>query len=444
MGRIGRTLAVKSLTRFFVATVIVLAACLPLMYLLMERYYKEDLDELIIFRYDDFVKHKLPAFSTNDIPVWNGYNEDMLILPYREGLKIGEVSQEEHYNRAEGHEIYYRVYYGEVLIEGHPYVFMSRIPMIESKDLWKTLSAQYGVLFIVLLLSLSVLYYYMSKRLWRPFYTTLGAISRFDLGQGVVPAMGTSDTVEFERLNRILEELLSGNIRVYNDQKKFIENASHELQTPLAVFLSQLDMLLQSPDLTDRQSRTIQMLYSVASRMTRLNKNLLLLAKIDNSQFRQREDLDFIQLLNAQLEYLRPMAEDNGLSMTVQTDNSLIINANKTLVESLVNNIVVNAINHNVQNGAILVSVCGTRFTVTNTGEGTALDPEVIFRRFNKSTDGRKGNGLGLSIVAQIVRLHKWGIAYEYTDSGHSFIVNFAAKTAAPLSHPPDMNNDTI
>ncbi|MFT3738645.1 MAG: HAMP domain-containing sensor histidine kinase [Breznakibacter sp.] len=392
----------------------------------MEKFYAEDLDELIEYRSEEFIKVHLPGFSKENIGVWNGFNEDVLILPFDETYPLGMIRQKEYFNKAEGHNIDYRIMYRRIAIEGQPYILISRVPMIERGDLIATLCTQYGLLFVILLVSLSAVYYYMSKKLWHPFYNTLNIIENFNLEQAIVPEFKKTGILEFERLNKILTALLSNDIKIYNHQKKFIENASHELQTPLAIFLSQLDMLLQSPDLTESQTTTVQSLYTVAARMTRLNKNLLLLAKIDNAQFRQMEDIDFIKLLYTQLSYLRDMAENNGLTISIEIANDLKIRANKTLTESLVNNLIVNAIRHNKPDGTIRIEVKGNKLSVTNNGDETSLDTTKVFQRFSRTSEEKKGNGLGLSIVLQIAKLHKWELEYNFAEKQHCFTVNFS------------------
>lgn len=420
-----KSLANKSLRKFSFLTFTTLLCCAPFMFFLMEKLYAKDLDELIEYRRDEFVELRLPQFKEIDIPIWNEYNEDVFILPFDEKYLTQKAHREEAFNSAEGHNIYYRIVYEKISIEGQPYILMSRIPMIERHDLLGTLVCQYGILFVVLLISLSMIYYYMSKKIWNPFYRTLEMIGEFNLEQGSIPQFEATDTAEFEYLNGILTGLLSDNVEVFQHQKKFIENASHELQTPLAILLSQLDMLLQEPNLTESQVDTIQSLYAVASRMTRLNKNLLLLAKMDNAQFKERESVDFNQLLNIQLSYLQGMAESNGIEVAVKIDNQLQIVANKILVESLINNLLINAIRHNVDGGKIEIEVTNDSFIVRNMGEQSPLDSTRIFERFSRTSEKRKGNGLGLSIIAQISKFHNWGVSYSYTDMLHCFAVKF-------------------
>jgi Signal transduction histidine kinase len=297
--------------------------------------------------------------------------------------------------------------------------------MIEKHDLMRTLTSQYALLFFIMLVSLSAVFYFLSKRLWWPFNETLAKIQNFNLEKGNVPQFATTDTTEFVQLNSILKNLILSNLSAYKKQKEFIENASHELQTPLAVFKSQLDMLLQQPRLTQQQMDIIQSLYSISARMTRLNKNLLILARIDNDQYGEMENIDFIQTLYAQLAFLRERAESNRIKVNVEINNNLHVRANKILMESLIINLIVNAIRHNIENGMIDIQVSDHCFIVSNTGTSQSIDKEKVFRRFNRKSEEKKGNGLGLSIVHEICKMHGWTIHYDYKDGLHSFVVRF-------------------
>lgn len=416
-----RTLADKNLRGFFIYTTLVLLCCAPLLFFLMKHFYAEDLDELIIFRSDEFISKRLPSFSKEDIDHWNKYNEDVAIVPYSDLYVFDKPVKEPFFNSAEGYPVDYRVFYRKIVIDGKPFVLMSHIPMIENKDLLATMGSQYGLLFLALLVSLTILQRMMSKKLWKPFYDTLDKIEGFKLESGQKPDFEQTTTIEFSRLNEKLNGLMVDNITIYKQQKEFIENASHELQTPLAVFKSQLDILLQQPGLTQSNTEIIRSLYAVSARMTRLNKNLLFLARIDNAQLSNMEVVDFVKILHDQLMYLRELAESEGLTVHEETGNSLNLKANKLLVESLINNMVVNAIRHNVKEGTINIKVDKSGLKVSNTGVPYALDPNKIFRRFSRSSEEKKGNGLGLAIVQQICIMHGWEVSYNYENNLHIF-----------------------
>jgi len=415
----------KNLSQFLLYTTIILIGCAPLFFFVMKYFYTKDLDELIIYRCNEFQEERLPRFNIGEIEIWNRYNEDIQILPYADSYVLDVTVEDFLFNKAEGHNIDYRIIYKRIEIENQPYILMSRIPMIETKDLLWNLFAQYGLIFVVLLFSLTLVQRIVSKRLWSVFYSSLKKIENYSLEQEVIPQFEKTDIKEFSQLNKILSTLISNNLTIYKQQKEFIENASHELQTPLAVFQSKLDILLQDSNLTQSQSDTIQLLYNTSSRLTRLNKNLLLLAKIDNFQFKETHDIDFVHVLNSQLNYLKDLAENNGLHVSVEINNSLIINANPILLESLINNLIVNSIRHNINNGAISITVDKDRFTVGNTGDVSSLNKDKIFRRFSRPSEEKAGNGLGLSIVSQICKFHGWDIEYHYKDMLHVFTIHF-------------------
>jgi len=391
----------------------------------MKFFYTKDLDELIIYRSDEFITERLSQFSISEIDEWNKYNEDIQLLPYNDNYVLDKTVEEFLFNKAEGHNIDYRIIYKKVRVDSKPYILMSRIPMIENHDLMWNLFYQYGLIFIILLISLGIVQRLISKKSWTPFYNSLGKIENYTLEQGNIPEFERTDIKEFHRLNEILTNLISNNLKIYKQQKEFIENASHELQTPLAVFQSQLDILLQEPDLTEKHLTIIQSLYAVSSRLSRLNKNLLLLAKIDNSQFKDVEEIDFAEFLNLSLPYFKDLAENNGIRLNIDMDTSLLIRANKILLGSLINNLVINAIKHNSDNGTVSITVKKREFIISNTGENILLNNEKIFRRFGRTAEDKKGNGLGLSIVYQICKYHGWEIEYKFIDELHTFIVMF-------------------
>lgn len=391
----------------------------------MEALYAEDLDQLIEFRSEQFMKEDSSSLKTSDIEYWNRFNEDMKIYSFENTYPLNKVVQKPFYSQAEKHEIDYRIYYNKINIEGKPYVFMSRIAMIETKDLLRTLGIQYLLFFVIIITGLLALQRILSRRLWKPFYNSLNEIENFKLEKGKIPDFEQTTTTEFVRLNNNLNKLMQDNITSYNQQKEFTENASHELQTPLAVFQSQLDLLLQDSSLNEPQMNVIESLYDVSSRLTRLNKNLLLLSRIDNSQFKETITIDFSQLLEHQLTYFKELASNNGITVAVDIQNPLMITANKVLLESLINNLISNAIRHNYSGGLINIQVKDNTFQISNSGDKSSLNKDKVFRRFSRTSEERKGNGLGLSIVNQICKLHGWEVGYNYTDDLHCFYVIF-------------------
>lgn len=317
-------------------------------------------------------------------------------------------------------------YYAEDLIDIMEAVKAGQpIPALDLEaDIMQGIMLQFALITGVVGIAIVLTVRFILRRLWKPFDDTLKEMEEFRLEDGRLPALPESDIKEFIRLNHTLEILMKNSLTSYRSQKEFTENASHELQTPLAVFQSKLDLLLQLPDLTERQAEMIQNLYQVSGRLSRLNRNLLLLAKIDNNQYARMEETDVVKLM----EELLPSLETLAGSITIERDfkvKSLAVHANRTLLESLVSNLVINAVRHNRAGGTIRLVLDERCLMIANTSDEQALNPELIFNRFYRPSEKTKGNGLGLAIVKAICEYHGWNIDYGYQKGIHCFTVHF-------------------
>lgn len=317
-------------------------------------------------------------------------------------------------------------YYAEDMIDIIEAVGQGQpIPALDlEEDIMQGVMLQFGLIVGVLAVAIVLTLRFISRRLWQPFDQTLRQIEAFRLEDGKLPALPDTDIKEFARLNLSLETLMGNSLASYRTQKEFTENASHELQTPLAVFQSKLDLLLQQPGLTERQAELIQGLYEDSNRLARLNRNLLLLAKIDNRQYGQMEDIRLTRFLDELTPFLQTLAGDLFLYEEF-TNSTLTVRANRTLLESLINNLVVNAVRHNRPKGEIYLTVSGRELTIANTSDEPALDARLIFNRFYRPSEKVKGNGLGLAIVRAICEYHGWTVAYRYEEGMHRFTVRF-------------------
>ena len=317
-------------------------------------------------------------------------------------------------------------YYAEDMIDIIEAVGQGQpIPALDlEEDIMHGIMIQFGVITVVLAVAIVLTVRFISRRLWKPFDETLLRIEGFRLEDGKLPALPESDVEEFARLNRTLTALMESSLASYRTQKEFTENASHELQTPLAVFQSKLDLLLQQPRLSEQQAEIIQGLYENVTRLSRLNRNLLLLAKIDNRQYGQMEDINLARFLEEQTPFLKSIAGDIFFYEEL-ANSSLTVRANRTLLESLVNNLMVNAVRYNRPGGEIYLTVSGRKLTVSNTSDEPVLDGRQVFNRFYRPSEKVKGNGLGLAIVRAICEYHGWAVGYRYEEDMHSFTVTF-------------------
>lgn len=308
----------------------------------------------------------------------------------------------------------------EATQSGHP------VPPTDlEQDTISGIVLQFALTMGILLISLVLMLKFISKRLWAPFDDTMQRTELFSLEKGEIPIYIKSDIKEFNRLNAVLTRLTKKNLQIYKMQKEFTENASHELQTPIAVFKSKLDLLLQQPNLTEQQADLLQSLYDVAARLARLNKNLLLLAKIENKQYSELETVDLVEVVNRLLPLFSELAQDMTIHKKIEMD-SCPIRANRILLESLMNNLIINAFRHNRPKGEITIAISNHELTVSNTSSEGEIDQDTLYKRFHRSTTEAKGNGLGLAIIKAICDFHGWEISYYYKAYEHQFSIYFS------------------
>jgi len=409
---------------FFAIVLLLLSA--PFFYSMMDRLYKDDVDEAILLRKKEFHQYNLPTLHQEDIKIWNKYNRDIWILPDTTTGAINRIQETVFLDTLQQEWEPYRVLFNPILIDKQPYILRIRINLVESEDLMKAVAKLYSGILVALLGVLFVLTRVISKRLWHPFYDTLAKIQKFNLEQQSVPVFHNTAINEFKALNAGLMKLINANLKVYQSQKEFTENAAHELQTPLAVFQSKLDLLLQHASLEEEQADIIISLYETASRLSRINKNLLLLAKLGNTQFQNRQDVDVRATIEEILPYFTEQAQQKDLKISAcLTDQPLWVQANKGLLEIMVNNLFLNAVRHNVISGTISILIETNTLTFTNTGQTTPLREGLLYKRFAATSGHTQSSGLGLAIVYQICQLHNWQISYQFINQQHQFSITF-------------------
>lgn len=279
--------------------------------------------------------------------------------------------------------------------------------------------------FFILIIGFWILNRRLSQKLWKPFHDTLQQLKSFQLNKQTEIQFSPTDIIEFNELNAALDKLLRHSISTYKSQKEFTENASHELQTPLAIIKHKLDLLLQKEPVTERQYQLIEEIHTTLTRITRINKNLLLLAKIENQQFTESESIDFSSLVRDCTTQLEEHFHNKNIRLQIRIDNNITTEGNKTLCEMLINNLLLNAIRHSDPNSVVEIYVHKNGITVLNSGS-TALDNTTIFNRFTRHSEEQSGSGLGLAIIQQICNRHNWTIHYTFQDGFHSFSVHWS------------------
>lgn len=310
-------------------------------------------------------------------------------------------------------------------IHGKPYRFAIETNIEESDETVLAIAMVTLSFFVLLLAGFFYLNRRLSKTLWQPFYKTLASLKSFELSGETAVDTGKSNIVEFEELNGAIDKLISKNIATYKQQKEFTENASHELQTPLAILKSKIDLLLQDETLTQEQAEKIAALNVSLSRASRVNKNLLLLSKIESQQIDDaREMIPLQDMIDESLGFLQDQILSRNITVKTQYTGKTIVSAGKNLAEMVVMNLLLNAIKHNVEAGKIDVVLSEKELTISNSGP-EPLNPDALFKRFSSASRTTAGSGLGLAIVKEICSRYKWQVSYAFRDGFHFFTVRF-------------------
>ena len=261
----------------------------------------------------------------------------------------------------------------------------------------------------------------LSGRLWHPFYDTLARIKRFDLSSGTSLALDRPEITEFRELNDVLQKMADKMQQDYRSLKEFTENASHEMQTPLALINAKVEQLIQSEQLTETQTHWIESIYQASQRIARLNQGLLLLAKIENRQFNDSQPIDLASLLTEKLTDMEEVLSFKELSVSMKAIKPFDVLLPPALADILVTNLVNNAIKHNQVKGRIDLVSTTDQLCLSNTGRQLTSSPERLFDRFKKESTGPDSVGLGLSIIRQIGDSYGLNINYQETDGIHRF-----------------------
>lgn len=310
-----------------------------------------------------------------------------------------------------------------IYLNKKPFRFTIETNIEESQETIFFISATTVFLFILIVGGLLFLNRRLSKSVWKPFRKTLDQLKTFNLNQQTKIDFEETEIKEFDELNQSLSKLIDQNISVYKTQKEFTENASHELQTPLAILKNKLDILLQNQDLTEKQYQIAEEMNKALTRSSRINRNLLLLAKIDNSQFDNSELIRFDELLNQSIEILQEHFEQKNITVKSEISPNVEVKGNSSLMEVLINNLILNAIRHTSSNGLINIRLTNLVFEVSNSGT-EKLNEDLLFKRFSKLSADNRGSGLGLAIIKQICILQNWKINYRFENNLHLFSID--------------------
>jgi len=420
----------KPFKAFTIYAMIILLVSIPIYFWVVDWIWVTEIDdhhEIIMERIEN--RFEQAHVSGHDLETilntWNTLQPSSSIMPITENIarpdSIYEVTK---YNEYEQESDRFRGLQTVIEIDKKPYLLNIETNVEEAYETIFAIGLVTVLLYGILVFGFIQLNHKISKSVWEPFDNTLKKLRIFDLSLSKGVEFETSDIEEFEELNQTISKLIAENINAYNQQKAFVANASHELQTPIALLKSKLEMLFQDEKLSATQSELVNAIQIPLARLTRVNKNLLLLARIDNSKFSDISEIDFSEKVEKSEELLQDYISERELTYKKEISGIARVTCSLFLAETLVNNLLSNAIRHSPVSSHIIVRIDENGISFLNSGVERLKD-ESLFKRFSISTTETTNSGLGLAIAKEICKQNGWGINYDFLDHFHIFSVRF-------------------
>lgn len=295
-------------------------------------------------------------------------------------------------------------------------------PTIEKADLLKAIMGWIVFLYALLLLMIIFLNAWVFRKNMKPLYKLLDWLDRYRLGHANEPLDNPTRIYEFARLNESLRSSVERSEQQFEQQKLFIGNASHEMQTPLAICKNRLEMLMEDDRLTEYQMGELMKTYHTLENLSRMNKSLLLLCKIDNGQFADIRLVSLNEVLGRYVNDYQEVYAYKKISVDISEEGVFEAMLSDALSVVLVTNLLKNAFVHTRPSGRIHVCISAREFCIANTGE-QALDTEHLFERFYQVKRKEGSTGLGLALVDSVCKAHRLRIRYNYEEGMHKFCV---------------------
>jgi len=372
-------------------------------------FYKELIGQKLKYEYP------LPIFEVDDFISETPIKDTMY---YKDTLFYRVV------NGVENRELYRELTSFETL-HNKTYKITIRDSLVKNQDFILIITLSVGVVVLLLIITVYFVNTVIMRNAWLPFYENLEILKSFSVENNQPIHLQNTDIDEFQELNQSLTKLTDKINSDFNNLKEFTENASHEMQTPLAIMQTKSEMLMQSENLNKTQLQQIKAIYLAVQRLSKLNKTLLLLSKIENRQFKEKESILVNDVIIKHLEIYEDFIENKKIKVNKKSTLDVKIEANPLLFDMIISNLISNAIKHNIENGSIDILTTDLFISFSNTGSPLQISSSSLFERFKKESNASNSFGLGLAIVKKVCDNNNWKINHSYIENQHNISIYF-------------------
>lgn len=300
-------------------------------------------------------------------------------------------------------------------IDGQHYRISYFNLLVEKDDITETVVFTMVVVFLLQLAFIGFFLRRISNRVFRPFQNSLNQIQKFNFSSNEPFEFSKSKIKEFDQLNEFLMRMSAKLLKDYRQIKEFSENISHEIQTPTSVVRGKLEHLMNE-DITEKQAELIHSAYQNNERIQRIVSSLSLLAKLENNEFETPTSINLTELVKKNLEMTKELIHVSGLELEQDIQEDVFSVIHPFIAEVMIQNLISNAVKHNIEEGWIRLQLNSEFLLVENSGILLRKNPEELLQRFKKESNKTESIGLGLAIVNQICKTY--GLSFTYTSEG--------------------------
>ncbi|MFZ7116717.1 MAG: sensor histidine kinase [Bacteroidota bacterium] len=301
------------------------------------------------------------------------------------------------------------------------YAVTLRKSLIDVEDLAEQIAMAMFYAYLAFIFISVVLNYVVLKHIFNPFYKTLTALRKYSLNTLVPLQFSKSKTTEFNQLNSELSELSKRIISDYRNIKEFNQNASHEIQTPLAIIKNKLELLMQSNELKEADAELIVSSYETTHRLSKLVQSLLLLTKIENHEFGTSEKVNLFLLTKELSDQMNEEFDLKNIVVKLEAESDFVCTIHSYLSEILIRNLLSNVLRYTEPGGKVVVHSTASELKILNSGVPFSFEPELIFKRFFYAGNSSVSQGIGLSLAKKIAESFELTLEYSYLNGFHCF-----------------------
>jgi signal transduction histidine kinase len=412
----------KLITKFILIYLFVSLIVLSIAGVLSYHIIKDEIDKELKWEFLDridrvtYLIEEGKTFDSNELNSDENLHVESLIKYREDNVRVTDTLIWDHRLEQEERNVKVSAYRN---IGDTTYFISTYGNMIESDDITEAVAKILLWILAMQVIGALGIGYFVSGSLFKPFRSTLKRIQQFNLNDRQYLEAEPTNVTEFADLNTFVEEMTKKAVSDYKNLKEFAENASHELQTPLAIAKGKLELLAET-ELTAEQFEYLEKLERSLKKLSRLSESLALLTKIENHEFKNSQEIDLSEMIQESIESFREFTDLQHLSVETAIEDHVKINIHPVLADILWTNLYHNAIRHNIEKGTIRISLQKDLLKISNNGENLSFDPELLFERFKKADQNSNSIGLGLSIIKRICDQLGYQISYTNDNGWHS------------------------